>query len=706
MKISGNSAEIERNDLLQENSFKIKATGKAFQILSDGLYADKIKAVIRELSCNAYDAHIAAGNANEPFTVHLPNALEPYFSVRDYGIGLSVEAVMHIFTTYFESLKNDSNDFIGGLGLGSKSPFSYVDAFTVISRFNGKKYSYTAFIGEDDTPKIAMLNEEDTTEGNGLEVSMPVRSADFREFDTKARAVLSRFNPQPKITGVGGFEFDKREVLLEGTNWRLLNKFAHDRYGYNSRDTTIACAVQGNIAYPLAASSLGDLKREYQSILNYPFEFDFQIGDLEIAASREALGYKKNTIANVVKAMDAMFKELPSKFADRFKNAKTAWEARVIWGDLFNGQSNLSYLLRELANQNKLTFKVGNDMISTNQAEVKYEKVKSAVITRFASYYHGTSKYVAATMNANTRFTVQANKDVEFFINDLPRGHLVRLRPYAKAGGHASQKMVYLLEGEDADIQLMLHELGNPPTRKTSELDKPVRAANARKVTSNVLTDNQWGGLSWKEQEFDADEDEGYFVHYLRDRPVENEKAIEGFDQIITAARSLKILSKKDMILGVVARVRDKLDKHENWVALMPYLKEQVEKKLASTPGLADDIATVKQFQEFTNNNYYGRRIIDALAGKVSQLDAKSPFVKFITNFEKLKTNQSVKASELQTVASLLNMELPTSNNSFEFNKEYADLLKLYPLLSLLQSFSFSEAQVKHLIQYINLMHK
>ena len=61
--------------------FRIRNSAKAFNILSSGLYANKIRAIIRELSCNAVDSHVAAGKANTPFDVHLPNALEPHLPI-------------------------------------------------------------------------------------------------------------------------------------------------------------------------------------------------------------------------------------------------------------------------------------------------------------------------------------------------------------------------------------------------------------------------------------------------------------------------------------------------------------------------------------------------------------------------------------------------------------------------------------------------
>ena len=55
--------------------FRIRNSAKAFSILSSGLYANKVRAIIREYSCNAVDSHVEAGRADTPFDVHLPNSL-------------------------------------------------------------------------------------------------------------------------------------------------------------------------------------------------------------------------------------------------------------------------------------------------------------------------------------------------------------------------------------------------------------------------------------------------------------------------------------------------------------------------------------------------------------------------------------------------------------------------------------------------------
>ena len=240
----------------QIGEFRIRNSAKAFNILSSGLYANKVRAIIRELSCNAVDSHTAAGNQDTPFDVHLPNQLEPWFSIRDYGTGLNHDQVTNIYTTYFESTKTASNEFIGALGLGSKSPFSYTDNFTVTTIRDGRKGVYTAFINEQGVPSIAMMMEEETTDPNGVEVKFSVNDRyDFEKFRDEARSVYKYFKQRPVISGASNFEFTdptyKDKDIIPGVH-----------YTDNSRSV----AIMGNIAYPIevpnADTNLGNLDRK------------------------------------------------------------------------------------------------------------------------------------------------------------------------------------------------------------------------------------------------------------------------------------------------------------------------------------------------------------------------------------------------------------------------------------------------------------
>ena len=89
MKIQKVQNDIQSSGIQETSSFGIEVNSTAFDILSSKLYTDKIMAVIRELSCNAYDAHVMkyGENFSKQFEVHIPTMLEPFFEVKDFGIG-------------------------------------------------------------------------------------------------------------------------------------------------------------------------------------------------------------------------------------------------------------------------------------------------------------------------------------------------------------------------------------------------------------------------------------------------------------------------------------------------------------------------------------------------------------------------------------------------------------------------------------------
>ena len=148
----------------------------------------------------AVDATIDAGTTDLGYETHLPTSMEPHFYIRDYGTGLEHDEVMKLYTTYFYSNKTHSNDFVGQLGLGSKSPFAYTDNFSVTSYQDGVERVYSAIINEDGFPTINFITEQETSEPNGLKVGFPVKSEDIEEFHDKAQEVYRWFKVQPKVS--------------------------------------------------------------------------------------------------------------------------------------------------------------------------------------------------------------------------------------------------------------------------------------------------------------------------------------------------------------------------------------------------------------------------------------------------------------------------------------------------------------------------
>jgi len=313
--------------------FRIRNSAKAFNILSSGLYANKIRAIIRELSCNAVDSHVADGKGNVPFDVHLPSRLEMWFSIRDYGSGLSHDQVTNIYTTYFESTKTDSNEFIGALGLGSKSPFSYTDNFGVTAIKNGRKGIYSAFINDMGIPSIALMMEEQTDEPNGVEVKFavtdPYECSKWRE---EAYIVYRYFNLLPNVSGVSDFK-----ILPSDSYYETMN-IIPGVHIYNSNHPSKSVAVMGNIAYPIqipdSVKELGKLRE----LLGCGIEMNFEIGELDFQASREGLSYVSQTINSIKNKLEALVVRLADHIAEEADKIDNLWDRAFFLDSKLNSE--------------------------------------------------------------------------------------------------------------------------------------------------------------------------------------------------------------------------------------------------------------------------------------------------------------------------------------------------------------------------------
>lgn len=307
--MSDENIQIIKTD--NSTEYKISSNARMFRVLSSGLYSDKIRAVIRELSTNAYDAQTLNGNENVPFEVHLPTSSQNYFSVRDFGPGLTHEQAMDLYTTYGESTKIDDNKQIGCLGLGSKSPFAYTDSFFVISRNNGKKRVYlSTFFASAQTPTFEFVKEEDCTEPSGLEVKFTVPHNDISYWPSKAAYVYSFFKVKPKL--VDNTSINSQRTI--GDSYK--DELAPGIYLNPHNASTLI--VQGNISYPLAEA--------HNLLGNLPLIIEFPIGTLGFAVSRESLEYTPATIGEINTRLKVVEQVLHSLYEDEWLKLKSTFD--------------------------------------------------------------------------------------------------------------------------------------------------------------------------------------------------------------------------------------------------------------------------------------------------------------------------------------------------------------------------------------------
>lgn len=173
MIINSNLTEATVSQNVETYSSSIALNAETFDIIISGIYKDKLLAAVREPLFNALDSHIEAAKESTAIKIHAPTNLEPWFSVQDFGIGMSKETVTRLFMSLGTSTKRNSNKVVGAKGIGSKAPFAITDMFTVTSVFEGVRTSYSVY-KDRGIPKIGVLSSEPTVDCNGVEVKFSV----------------------------------------------------------------------------------------------------------------------------------------------------------------------------------------------------------------------------------------------------------------------------------------------------------------------------------------------------------------------------------------------------------------------------------------------------------------------------------------------------------------------------------------------------
>jgi len=703
--------------------FRIRNSAKAFNILSSGLYANKIRAIVRELSCNAVDSHTAAGRSHVPFDVHLPNVIDPTFSIRDYGTGLTHEQVQSIYTTYFESTKTESNAFIGALGLGSKSPFSYTDNFTVTAIKDGTRGVYSAFINGEGVPSIVLMHSEPTDQPAGVEVKFAVDSrSDFYKFEDEARHVYTYFALRPVVSGGEG-DFKFRDVEYKEKN--IIP-------GVHYTDSRSSRAVMGNIAYPIdvpnAESALGDLYK----ILNCGLEMHFDIGELDFQASREGLSYIPQTINAIRNKLEAL-------------NAQLAVHV-ALEADLITNDWDKTYFLMKKANETlfksaaiKYAQDTNFDLIDTTNThymrgvpfkfDVKDLAAKYNIeVLAFQKSRGGATCSELKPMRVYDKSHSSYEQEWEFSIdpstiivtNDTKIGALSRAKYHwrnAEAKGvalpsksHTSN--VYVLspavKGKTMDTIGFFADLRNPPAAQcmvASELMLKDRKTGGAGMGSNVsilrLAQRGYGGyhkereLVWKDagkaDQFDASET----YYYL---PLSGFTVISNGAPITQNMRHFSDMVTESGIPGLhgiaILGVRKSdikfIETQKNWINVQDHIRAVLAK-------LDPKIVRQCALKQIDANKYF--RYNNDITKLVSP---NSAYSKFLTQF-KGADDAKVDKYSLEKLCRDYATPVDVDTVVQSLTDELTAIRNRYPLLSSLRDYDINAVAVA---QYINLIDK
>lgn len=309
-----NNKNIQSTGKVTAMKLNENAAAMVFSVFTSNVYSDPIGTVIREIASNCFDAHVEAGtdSTKNPVVVRLNKELADGHSISfiDKGVGMSPDRVYNIYGTYFESTKNETNDQIGGFGIGGKTPLAYAESFFVITRHDGIEYTYNIFEG-NDSPMIELMSQESTKQRNGTEVRVPIKSGDVDKFEKKIVRQLFYFE----------------NIIFEGfSDYYVTNEYTITKgktFLYRNSDYSGKMHVcLGKVAYPIDFDAMELDSSDYR----IPVAVKIEIGELEdngVNISREALKYTTKNIKILIKKMDAVKAELTQMLAKQHDNVHT-----------------------------------------------------------------------------------------------------------------------------------------------------------------------------------------------------------------------------------------------------------------------------------------------------------------------------------------------------------------------------------------------
>ena len=161
-----------------------------------------------------------------------------------------------------------------------------------------------AVLDASERGEIRLLSDEECDENEtGITIQIGVRADDIDEFHEKARDAFKFYNPRPDIN------IDLPEAVTESIVTRGDGGWL---------------AIMGGVPYPIALSQL-DVPKPIRQSGGVVF---FGIGELRVAASREALKYDEFTKANLVKSLNDTLDRYVTSFT-RSVAELTTWAKRV-----------------------------------------------------------------------------------------------------------------------------------------------------------------------------------------------------------------------------------------------------------------------------------------------------------------------------------------------------------------------------------------
>ena len=703
-------------------------------------YSNPTLAVVREVTANALDANSEAGSTRS-IEVSVPSTMNPHFSVRDFGGGLSHEDVFGLYSKYGKSTKRDSNNYIGAFGIGKFAPLSYGNNFTIVSYNGGIKSSYNVFVNEEDDTRIVKLNEEPSSEPSGLSIEIAVSDGDVDNFRKVVQDFFRFFakNDMPKFIGVGEDEefLSEYKVLMEGKDngWFIIEDVKNDHYWNRSHHS--AHAVMGRVHYPINPDALNlqqfseDGKEDSIYQLEQLIQQDnvyirFNIGELKLHHSRESLEYNKATQRQIFKTLSSVFTEIQEIAKEKLGDAEDLWDAKVKYAQVVNA---LPRTLRSIFDN---AFEWDGVKITSPSFDRNYQYQDEIIITHYSkeSDADATDGYKCRSAKQNR---VIASENTCIMLQDIKSNHGNALRARTLFTNDESLEQVYVVYTDttqaekilfDSDDGMSFEKISKERFFYTSLVEKAKLQSKGRAVQgesrasvplfeldiegskSHYRNADYWLNCTDNIDELEESDKELIYVPIANYKVVSEDGAgqeqsttLDSFLRDVKGIRNLKQQLHGDddtfefpMVVGVRRKDCSRLDKCV-WDSWEEYKKNFAKSYLIDN---LDKIVEAEKHMAFNDNKYQleeYRKVATLIENTyfkklmVKSLGKKHIINKVLKEFEVMCEESSDLTTIHRMVTYLKNEEaewvkenIPSTFDVNEFDNECKKLVKKYPL--------------------------
>ena len=303
------------------------------------LYNDPMNAAIREYVSNAYDANVEAG-ATKPVELTLPcTENDGLLMVKDYGCGLDYMGIVSVFANFGTSTKRDSDNLIGGFGIGSKSGLAVSNAINVSSVCNGTLNEFVLERTPEGIVTRFTCENEPTEKDSGTTVTVncsPSYYSSIKYIVTNFIPVIagwSKHDVYVTNTSCNEFNTSDDDFFLNDkcNNYRIPDTWLEFDHGYITSKPFFAHSkniLVGNVAYKQDSQDNNNGQPTTNDI-GCAYALKTNIEDIKVTYSREQIDWKSNSETEdaLIAATDAFNKEVEDFVHDLVDSSSDAIDA-------------------------------------------------------------------------------------------------------------------------------------------------------------------------------------------------------------------------------------------------------------------------------------------------------------------------------------------------------------------------------------------